>query len=167
MMKYVLPVLVLLVLSGTLKSQTIDLSVLLQKISEVPDQNGKKFDPDKVEDEFTFIFIEGTNTVTVDVYSKLSGKRPKENVLIIGGWKDVIPGREYDFKYDHLKGIFEKVSYPILMDINSELFELMELERYSVITISKESNEVEIRSFGQDRAAFLMELIKHLEEVSN
>lgn len=156
-----------MVLPSTAFGQTSDAETLLKELSNIRDQNRKPFDPNKIKNNYTFIFIEGTNTITVDVYSKLSGKRPAGNVQIIGGWKNVIPGMDPEKKFNHLKDIFAKVSYPILIDVESKVLGLLELNQFSIVTVSGEDGKLDIIDFGSDRAAFLPEFYKYLEEISS
>jgi len=46
-------------------------------------------------------------------------------------------------------------AYSILFDLDSETLEMLKLKKYSIVTVSKTENQVEIENFGSDRIEFL------------
>jgi hypothetical protein len=133
---------------------------VLEKLSAITDQYGDNFDPD-IKDEIKFIFIEGTNTMLPEIYSKFKGKQLVDNARIVGGMANVMPGVDAKAKYDHMTDGFKsdfalgKDGYSILFDMGSEILKMLELKKYSIVSISKQENNVDIQDFGSDRIEFL------------
>ena len=136
-------------------------SDVLEKLSTISDQYGNNFQRPEVDDKLTLIFIEGTNTVLPEIYAKFKGKQLVKNVLVIGGWKDVMPGMPSESKLKHMAEGFRSReglgndSYPILFDLNSEIFRMLKLKKYSVVTVFQNEQKVDIKDFGSDRIEFL------------
>jgi len=137
---------------------------ILRKLSAISDQYGNNFDPAEVDDMVTLIFVEGNNTVLPDIYAKFKGKQLAKNVCVIGGWKDVMPGVPDQSKLNHMSEGFKsnqglgKDSYPVLFDLNSETFNMLNLKKYSVVTVYQKEQKVDIQDFGEDRIEFLKEI---------
>ena len=136
-------------------------SDVLDKLSTISDQYGNNFHRSEVGDKVTLIFIEGTNTVLPEIYAKFKGKQLVKNVRVIGGWKDVMPGVPSETKLKHMTEGFRSSeglgndSYPILFDLNSEIFRMLKLKKYSVVTVFQNEQKVDIEDFGSDRIEFL------------
>ena len=136
-------------------------------LSEIRNQYGETFDHKKIPDEIIIICVEGTNNVFVEIFSKFKYHTLDDNVQVVAGWKDVMPDIPDDKKLNHINAGFTsdqglgKAAYPILMDVNSKLFNFLNLNKYSIVRVSMNQNKVEITDFRSDRIAFLKEMNKY------
>ena len=161
---------VLLLFGGLLTSifsygQKPDATDLLKELGKLTDQHGNLFDPDVTETS-TLIFVEGTNTSFSEIYSKFRGKDLIDNVRVVAGWKNVMPDSDNDYKLKHRTEGFRspeglgKDGYSVLFDLDNKSHQLLGLKRYSVVTVSREENRVEVEDFGSDRVEFLKTIRK-------
>jgi hypothetical protein len=136
-------------------------------LSEISNQYGDTFDHKTIPDEITLICVEGTNNAFAEIFSKFKYYTLDDNVQVVAGWKDVMPDIPDDKKLNHINAGFTsdqglgKEAYPILMDVNSKFFNLLNLNKYSIVRVSMNQNKVEITDFGSDRIEFLKEVKKY------
>jgi len=142
--------------------QETEISNILSKLSEIRDQYGNNFNPNEANKGLTLILVEGTNNSFGEIYAKFKGKKLAENVLVVAGWKDVMPDTEYNSKYKHMSDGFKsdeglgKDGYSILFDLNSESLKLFRIEgRYAMANVDPDRNQMKIENFGSDRIEFL------------
>jgi hypothetical protein len=133
---------------------------VLDKLSTISDQYGDRFDPN-IKGEIKLIFIEGSNAMMAEIYSKFKGKRLVNKVTIVGGMANLMPGVDTKVKYDHLSDGFQSdrglgmEGYSILFDMSSATLTMLELNKYTIVTISKQENKMNIEDFGSNRIEFL------------
>lgn len=133
---------------------------VLEKLSTITNQYGDNFDPN-IKGEIKLIFIEGSNTMLQEIYSKFKGKRLVDNARIVGGMANVMPGVDANAKYNHMTDGFKsdmglgKDGYSISFDMRSETLKMLDLKKYSIVSISKQNNKVDIEDFGSNRIEFL------------
>ena len=147
--------------------QEPSVSNLLDNLSEIRDQYNENFDPGDVGEKITLIFVEGSNTVFSEIYAKFKGKKLAKNVWVIAGWKDVMPDTAYKSKFKHMTDGFKSKeglgddAYAILFDLNSNSLKLLGLKKYSVVTLYKTQNKLNIQDFGSNRVEFLKAIRKY------
>jgi hypothetical protein len=143
------------------------ISEVLKILSEIKNQHNEGFDPDRVSNEILLICVEGTQNSFLEIYSKLRHKQLKQGVQVVAGWGKVMPDMPKVQKLSHInqgftseQGLGEN-GYSILMDANSNVFKLLELDQYSLVWLSKQTGKVTIKSFGSNRPAFIKEMRKY------
>ena len=140
-------------------------SEVFSKLSELTDQFDNAYDAAEVTDKLTLIYIPGTNKPFEKIYLKQKASKVKNNVLLVGGFKEMMGLMTRESKKEHLSGALGlqyKKGSTILVDMDSELGQLLEVGGYSIITLSKVKNKiVNLNDFGFDRVAFFKELKKY------
>ncbi len=167
MKKLLISTILVLCLTTSLYGQQSKASDVLELLNDIRDQYGDRFEERNVAKELTLICIEGTNTAYAEIYSKFKYEKPATDVCVIAGWQNVMPETAYDQKLKHMNhGLTSKEglggdSYSMLMDLNSDLFRLLNLKRYSIVTMSINSETVVVADYGSDRIEFLKEMKKY------
>ncbi|MEP5612184.1 MAG: hypothetical protein ABJP45_08035 [Cyclobacteriaceae bacterium] len=146
----------------TLSQAQIEASDVFTKLSQMPDQFDEMYDTGNVSDQLTLVYIPGVNTPFQKFYMKQKASKTKENVLLVGGFKEMMNAMSAEAKKKHLQealSIQYKKGSTILLDLESELGQLLSLKGYSIVTISKKSNKVmNINDYGFDRVEFFKAL---------
>lgn len=142
---------------------------VFNQLSNTYNQFNDKFDLDNIEDQVTFIYVPGTNDPFGKFYNRYTGKALKNNVICIGGFKEMMVKMNEAVKVQHLqdalKSRFKEASFSILIDSKSKVQELLSLNGYAIITLSKKSNKIILNeNFGFDRAAFFKALKEYLKQ---
>lgn len=142
-------------------------SDILELLSNISNQYGDRFVERNITEKLTLICIEGTNTAFAEIYSKFKYEKPATGVRVVAGWQNVMPEISYDQKLKHMnhgltskEGLGEE-AYSMLMDLDSNLFQLLNLNRYSIVTMSIDNNTVAVVDYGSDRIEFLKEMKKY------
>ncbi len=132
------------------------------KLEAMPDQFNNMYEASSVNDELTLIYVPGTNNPFQKIYFKQKAAQTIDNVLLVGGFKEIMNAMSREAKRKHLQealSIQYKRGSKILIDMDSELGQLLELKGYSIVTISKSKNAVtDVQDFGFDRVAFFQAL---------
>lgn len=134
---------------------------ILQTLDDVKNEKNGNFDSKKLNKNSSIIFIEGTNAIFSEIYLKFGGKKLKENVFIVGGWKNVMTNMKPKKKFEHLKDIFKDIKCTAYIDLNSESLKSLSLEKFSIVRLNNKENKFKIKSFGSDRISFLKEIKKY------
>jgi len=147
--------------------QNAKASDILELLNNISDQYGDQFAERNIAEKLTLICIEGTNTAFAEIYSKFKYLKPVTDVQVVAGWNNVMPEVSNDQKLKHMNhGLTSKEglgveSYSMLMDLDSDLFRLLNLNRYSIVTMSIDHNTVAVVDYGSDRMEFLKEMKKY------
>ena len=56
-----------------------------------------------------------------------------------------------------------KTEGPVFFDLNSKSHQLLGLNKYSIVTVQKGENRLEVEDFGSDRVEFLKTMRKSFE----
>lgn len=157
--------LILITIAGLLTSFShaqIKASEVFDQLKKMPDQFDDAYDPTEIKDQLTLIYIPGSNNPFQKIYMKQKAAYLKDNVLLVGGFKEMMGMMSIESKKDHLQealALQYKKGSTILIDMDSELGQLLNINGYSIITISKDKNEVlSIEDFGFDRVEFFKKL---------
>jgi len=139
-------------------------SDIFQLLKEMPDQNNQSFDPVDLGDEAVIIFVPGAENPFQKFYTKKKAAQLKPNALLVGGFKEMMNNMSPGAKKKHLQEALA-MRYKegqMLLDLDSKLGELLSLQGYSIIRLSKKENKVlEINDFAFDRVAFFKALQKY------
>lgn len=145
-------------------SQDIEVSELLSKLGSFTDQFNATYDIAEVNDEITLIYIPGINNPFVKIYSKKKAAYTKENVIVVGGFKEIVNMMTSGNKKEHLQkalAIHYKKGSSILVDMKSEIEKLLPITGYSITVLSKKENKIiSINDYGFDRVEFFKALKK-------
>ncbi len=141
---------------------------IFRKLGDLYDQFNKAFDTKIVDDRLTIVYIPGKDNPFGRVYDKLKGKEIKEGIQFIGGFKEMMAKMDRDAKKKHLQEAFVhrygKRHFTILLDLDSEIQEMLNLDGYGVIILAKKDGQVlEQLDFGTDRGGFFKELQQYLK----
>ena len=142
--------------------QEVKASDVLTKLGLMPDQFDDTFDPNSVENELTIIYIPGSNNPFEKIYDKRKGEKITKKVLLVGGFGEMMNTMDDKMKKSHLQDAlsarYTKGS-KILIDLKSELAEMLSIRGYAIVTISKKRNKI-INSidYSFDRVAFFKAL---------
>ncbi len=145
-----------------------EVDLLFSKMKDTYDQFDKTFKPKPDADPITIIYIPGNNDPFGKIYDKHKGKKIIGNVQFIGGFKEIMRGAAEKPKRKHLQQAFQtrygKNHFTILLDLESELAQIMSVEGYAIFQISSKENKLLSRNdFGFDRLAFFKALGKYLQ----
>ncbi len=144
--------------------QTTDnLAAFWKQIGHTVDQFDSDFSLETVEDQLTIIYIPGSNDPFGKVYDKHKGKKIADKVQFIGGFKEMMKGWNPEQKKSHLQEAFQfrygKDHFPILLDLESDIAQLLSIKGYTILKISKKDNKIiEQKSFGFNRMDFFKAL---------
>ncbi len=145
-----------------LSGQEVAASDVFMKLSMLSDQFNDKFDPEQTDDKLTIIYIPGTNNPVEKIYSKSKAGKIIGNVLLVGGFKEMMKSFSYQAKKSHLQEALSTL-YPkgskVIIDMESELGEMLALKGYAIVTISKKQNKIiNNKDYGFDRVEFFKAL---------
>lgn len=165
MKKYILTTLCSLLMATFTNGQEIKASDVLMKLGLMPDQFNDTFDPNSIEDELTIVYIPGSNDPFVKIYDKRKGEKTIKDVMLVGGFGEMMSAFDDKMKKDHLQDAlsarYTKGS-KILIDLDSEMAESLSIKGYTILTISKRSNKIiHFMDYGFDRITFFKELKKY------
>ncbi len=145
-------------------------SDVFEKLGKMPDQFDNLYDT-KVTDKLTLIYIPGTNNPFEKIYNKRKAAKTIGNVVLVGGFKEMMNSMSYDTKKDHLQdalSIRYKKGSTILIDMDSELAQLLSISGYSIIKLSRNENKItEVNDYGFDRVEFFKNLGTYEEKQAN
>ncbi len=136
-------------------------SDVVEKLGTIEDQFGELFQQEKPVAELKLICVQSVNTSFRDVFGKFRGKLTDPNVQVVAGWGDVMPGASKTQKRDHMSPALAAPnalgpgSYSLYMDFDSEIVKMLNLNRYSLVTLSLSTGNVTVEDYGSDRAAFI------------
>ena len=140
---------------------------VLANLIKIQDQYGNNFNLKDTGDNLKLICVEGYQGVGGEIFFKFKGKKLDKNVRIVAGWKEVMSVmKDNKRKYDHLADAYKtdenlgKEGYSIFFDMNSETIKMLKLKKYSVVTVNKKKNRVEIENFDSDRIEFIKAIRK-------
>ena len=142
------------------KSQVVD------ELSKLEDQYGNTFDRSKLKDKLTIIYVSGPDNPFERVLDKLKDKTllNPEEVLVVVGLKDQMPGTPVDTKRGHVKdGIlsqYGKKHFRIMLDLESKLAAKLNIKSWSIITVGKGTSPT-VKDYADDRKGFLDETKKY------
>ncbi len=160
MKKAMLSISAFLILTGWALSQP-QASEVVDKLGTIEDQFGDLFTQSEQVQELKFICVQSVNTSFRDVFGKFRGKQTDPNVQVIAGWGDVMTGASKTQKRNHMSPAIAAPtalgpgSYSLYMDFDSEIVEMLNLNQYSLVTLSLSTGDVTVEDYGSDRAAFL------------
>lgn len=141
---------------------------LLSKMGDTQHQFKDTFDPGALNDQLTIIYIPGSNDPFGKIYDKHKGKELTGNVQFIGGFREMMRGADPDRKRSHLQEAFRtrygKEHFTILIDLESEIAQMLSIKGYSILGLSKKENRIiSFRDYGFDRIAFFKDLKKYFK----
>ncbi|MEP1095123.1 MAG: hypothetical protein ABJG78_08435 [Cyclobacteriaceae bacterium] len=140
----------------------IKASDVFTKIGKMPDQFDEMYNGGDVADQLTLIYIPGINNPFEKFYMKQKAAKTKKDVLIVGGFKEMMNAMSFESKKKHLQealSIQYKKGSTVLLDLESELGQLLSLKGYSIINVSKKKNQIlSINDYGFDRVEFFKAL---------
>ena len=143
-------------------------SDVFRELNKMPDQFDEQYNGASVSDKLTLIYIPGTNNPFQKIYFKQKAAKIKDDVLLVGGFKEMMNAMSLESKRKHLQEALEiqyKEGSRILLDLESEIGKLLSIKGYSIITLSKKTDKViAIDDYGFDRVAFFKELSKYEAE---
>lgn len=147
--------------------QARNASGIIAKLSTISDQFNDQFDPSMVSDSFTIMYIPGKNNVFAKVYDKYAGKQFADNVLFVGGFKQMMASMSEQSKKGHLQDAlssrYDRESITVLIDLQSEISEVLPVNGFTILTISKKANTITSTEYGDDRLAFFTALDTYLK----
>lgn len=136
---------------------------VIQKMESLVDQFDQTFDATKQSDQLLLVFVPGSNDPFAKVYDKHKEKAVLPGVQFIGGFKEMMIGMDEDKKRKHLQDAYlfryGKTHFPILLDLNSEVAQLLSIDGYGIIQIDLKNKVItDIKSFDFDRVEFFKAL---------
>ena len=170
MKKHFLIIFCSIMMIPAMRAQDAKATDVLARLEAMPDQFNKKFDSKGIDDKLTIIYIPGTNNPFEKFYFKSKAAKTKPDVLLVGGFDEMMNSMSYETKLKHLQDALS-ARYPkgsrVMIDMTSEVGKLLSTRGYTIVTISKKQNRVmDLRDFGFDRVAFF-DALKEYENTSN
>ena len=158
---------VIILMSFTTSFAQQSVNNVLSKMADKYDQYDRKFNPHNFDNKLVIVYISGRNNPFSRIYDRHKGINIKENVQFIGGFRETIPGMPARKKREHLQQAFlvryGKKHFPILLDLESEIAEMLSIKGNSIIIISKKDDKIlSVDDFGDDRIQFFKSLSKYI-----
>jgi len=129
------------------------------KLKNFYDQFNNKLNED-LSKNLVIVFIPGSNDPFAKIYDKHKDKKLAEHVQFVGGFKEIMTNMDPEQKKKHLQEAFVqrygKDHFTILLDLNSELANMLKFDGYTIIKVNGKS--VDVKSYDFDRIEFFKDL---------
>lgn len=149
----------------SLSQAQVKASDVFTELNKMPDQFDEQYDAAGVSDKLTLIYIPGVNNPFEKIYFKQKAAKTKGDVLLVGGFKEMMNTMSFESKKKHLQealAIQYKKGSRILIDMESKLAKVLSIKGYTIVTLSKEKGQViVVEDYGFDRVAFFKALSKY------